>query len=216
MNAHAYAPGTILDEVPLFPLPQVVFFPQTMLPLHVFEPRYRLMTERALAGDKRLAVVLVTQPRRVDQHGHPPIAEVATVGEIVRHQKLSDGRYDIVLEGKARVLLQELPFHPPYRRARGIVLGPTDTHVSDNDIAALVSAATRFTARVGGGGRSDLALPPTYQPGLLADACASSLVIEPSERQRVLETLDIAARVRLCCELLAVQDALLVRHSAVH
>jgi len=210
----SYAPGTVIEELALFPLPQVVFFPQTLLPLHVFESRYRSMTERVLAGTKQLAVVLITEPRRVDAQGHPPIAKVATVGEVVKSTQLSDGRYNVVLEGRARVALEELPFEPPFRRARAVVLAPTETAVPDTDVAALVSAATRFSSRVRDRKRQELQLPATYQPGPLADACAASLVIEAEERQRVLETLNIAERVRLCCELLAVQDALLVRGSA--
>lgn len=216
MTANPYTPGTVIDELALFPLAQVVFFPETVLPLHVFEARYRSMTERVLAGSKQMAVVLVTHPRRVDSNGHPPIANIATVGEIVRHQLLPDGRYNLVLEGKARVLLEELPFEPPFRRARAVVLGPARTSVPDMDVAALVSAATRFSSRVRASARVDLQLPPTFQPGLLADACANSLIIEPVERQRILETLDVAERVRLCCEMLAVQDALLIRGAPMH
>lgn len=216
MSSGPYTPGSVIEELALFPLPQVVFFPETLLPLHVFEARYRSMTERVLAGSKQMAVVLVTHPRRLDGNGHPPIASVATVGEVVRQQRLPDGRYNLVLEGKARVLLEELDFVPPFRRARAVVLGPTKTTVSDGDVAALISAATRFSSRVHASSRTELQLPATHAPGPLADACASSLVIEPIERQRVLETLDVAERVRLCCELLAVQDALLIRGAPMH
>jgi Lon protease-like protein len=166
----SYAPGTVIEDLALFPLPQVVFFPHTLLPLHVFEPRYRTMTERVLAGTKQLAVVLITEPRRIDAQGHPPIAKIATVGEVVRSNRLADGRYNLALEGKARVTLEELPFEPPFRRARAVVLGPTDTTVPDTDVAALVSAATRFSSRVRSGGKPELQLPATYQPGPLADA----------------------------------------------
>ena len=67
-------------------------------------------------------------------------------------------------------------------------MGSTDTHIPDSDIAALVSIATRFAGRVRMAGPLDFALPPTHEPGLLADACANALVIDPGERQRVLET----------------------------
>jgi ATP-dependent Lon protease len=212
----SYAPGTVIDEVSLFPLPNVVFFPGTVLPLHVFEPRYRLMTERALAGNKQICVVWIRDRRRVDEHGHPPICQVACVGEIIKHQALPDGRHNIVLSGKARVALEELPFTPPYRRARARVLGSTDARISDTDIAALISIATRFAARVRMSGPLEFTLPPTYEPGLLADACANALVIDPGERQRVLETLDIPERLCLTSELLAVQEALLARSVGLH
>jgi Lon protease-like protein len=212
----SYAPGTVIEELALFPLPNVVFFPGTSLPLHVFEPRYRLMTERVLAGSMQMSAVWITDPRRVDERGHPPIAHISSIGEITKHQPLPDGRYNLVLSGKARVKLEELPFVPPYRRARAVVLGSTDTRIPDSDIAALVSIATRFAGRVRMSGPLDFALPPTHEPGLLADACANALIIDPGERQRVLETLDIPDRLRLCSELLAVQEVLLARSVAIH
>jgi ATP-dependent Lon protease len=214
--SESYAPGTVIERLALFPLSEVVFFPGTLLPLHVFEPRYRQMTEEVLAGSKQMCVVLVTDVRRVDERGHPPIASIAGVGEIIRHQKLADGRHNIVLAGRARVRLDEIPFDPPYRRARAEVIAPVETPVAESDITALVSIATRFATQVESAGHIDFTLPPTRDPGMIADACVNALVIDPSERQRVLETLDIGARVRLASELLAVQQALLARGSALH
>jgi ATP-dependent Lon protease len=125
-----YEPGSVIEELPLFPLPKVVFFPGALLPLHVFEPRYRVMTERALETTRQLAVVMITN-NEMDENGHPQIASIAGVGEIVHHVPLDDGRHQIVLLGRARVQLEELPFEPPYRRAR-YVLG-SDSTFPEND-----------------------------------------------------------------------------------
>jgi Lon protease-like protein len=216
MTGRGFEPGTVIEELAVFPLPQCVLFPGTVLPLHIFEPRYRKMATDVLATSRQLSVAFVADPRRVDERGHPQLALTSGIGEVVRHQERSDGRHNIVLLGRARVQLEELPFRPPYRRARATVLGSDGARVPDSDIAALVSIATRFAGRVRSHGRLDFNLPPTYEPGLLADACASALVIEASERQHVLETLDVAKRVRLASELLAVQEALLARGVAVH
>lgn len=202
-----YAPGSVIEELPLFPLPKVVFFPGALLPLHVFEPRYRVMTERALETNRQLSVVLITDSE-LDELGHPQIASVAGVGEIVHHVPLADGRYQIVLLGRARVELEELPFEPPYRRARARVLGCEDGSVPENDLAALVSITTRFVAQMPGDQRAELDLPSPRESGELADAIADALVIDPSERQRILEAVDVTARVRLTSEAIAVQQAL--------
>src|SRR5687768_14009664 len=115
MSHHNYEPGTVIEELALFPLPAAVLFPGMLLPLHIFELRYRAMTEHVLANSKQMAVVLITSGPS-DAHGQPSIARVAGVGEIVQHQALSDGRYNIVLSGMARVELHEHPFVGPFRR----------------------------------------------------------------------------------------------------
>jgi Lon protease-like protein len=199
-----------LCDLPLFPLPQVVLFPKATLPLHVFEPRYRKMLADCLESHQTMAVVLVPSPHPVDRHGHPRIARVAGAGFIVEHQPLGDGRANILLVGKARVSLEELPFEPPYRRARATVLDDVETHVSDSARSALVQAATAFALEVKKRDPSFVFhLPPKATPGELADACAHHLVIDPDTRQRVLETLDVAERVRIVTSEIASQSAAL-------
>src|ERR1700722_8789467 len=99
-----------LNEMPLFPLTQVVLFPHALLPLHVFEPRYRALVTDCLASHSVFAVALITDPAAVDAHGNPPIACIAGAGLIVEHHALPDGRSTLVLQGQARVRLEELPF----------------------------------------------------------------------------------------------------------
>jgi ATP-dependent Lon protease len=195
-----------LHEMPVFPLPQVVLFPRALLPLHVFEPRYRAMLKDALATHKVLAMVLVVDGHERDAHGHPKIAEIAGAGAILEHQMLADGRSNIVLHGVSRVRLEELPFVPPYRRARGAILHDASTHVAQADRTALLAEATAFATEVG---RRDptfrFGLPPSLEPGAVADLCAHHLVIDAAARQRILEELDVAERVRLVTAELAVQ-----------
>src|SRR3954462_2326372 len=100
--------GPALSALPLFPLPTVLF-PGAMLPLHIFEPRYRAMIRDALDTHRALAVVLITDPNTLDEHGHPVIAEIAGAGVIVDHAELPSGRFNILVRGRARVRLEELP-----------------------------------------------------------------------------------------------------------
>lgn len=196
-------------ELAVFPLPDAVLFPGTLMPLYIFEPRYRQMTADALAGSRRLSVALIREGPPADEHGHPPFAAVAGVGEIIDHQKLPDGCYNILVLGRARARLDELPFVAPYRRVRATLLDEQGA-AAGPEVAALAYAASRFAARVRRQESSfEIELPSVKQPGLLADSCAHSLIIDAGERQRVLETLDIADRVRLCTEALAVQEAML-------
>ena len=195
-----------LEALPLFPLPQAVLFPGAMLPLHIFEPRYRAMIRAALEGGRVLAVVLVPSPDEVDAHGHPALAHVAGLGEIVDHAELAGGRYNILLRGRARVRLRELPFEAPFRRARAEILEPPAFDVAPADVTALVSAATAFASVVKKRDKSfEFRFPKDGTPSLLADLCAHHLVLDAQERQAVLETLDPLARVRRVIRALAVQ-----------
>jgi len=194
-----------LAALPLFPLPTVLF-PGAMLPLHIFEPRYRAMIRDALDTHRALAVVFVTDPTRVDEHGHPEIARIAGAGVIVDHAELPSGRFNILLKGRARVALDELPFVKPYRRARATVITPPPGEVGANDLSALISAASSFATRVRERDPSfELTLPRDAPATVLADLCAHHLILDAKERQAVLETLDPTARVRRVAEVLTLQ-----------
>jgi len=177
-----------------------------MMPLHVFEPRYRKMVRDALDSHRALAVVLVTDPGVLDQYEQPQIAKMAGAGVIVDFAELPSGRFNILVKGRARVELSELPFVSPYRRARAAVIVPPEVQVSQTDTSALVAAAAAFTARVRERDPSfEFPLPKDAQPGLIADVCAHYLVLDARERQAVLETLDPVARVRRVTETLTLQ-----------
>lgn len=194
-----------LEALPLFPL-ETVLFPGSLLPLHVFEPRYRALVRDILETHRALSVVMVTNPLDVDAHGHPGIASVAGAGVIVDYAELPDGRYNILVRGRARVRLRELPFEPPYRRAAATVIESPEAEVSQADLASLASAATSFTSLVRERERSfELPLPKNAPPALIADLCAHHLVIDPRERQAILEIFEVPARVRRVAEVLAMQ-----------
>src|SRR5882762_2823487 len=77
--------------VPLFPLPNVVLFPRAVLPLHIFEERYKKMTADALRGDKRVAMALLRPGWEKDYYSRPAIEAVVCVGQILSWEKLGDG-----------------------------------------------------------------------------------------------------------------------------
>ena len=88
--------------IPIFPLPDVTLFPHTVLPLHVFEARYRAMITDALARDRLLAVARLLPGYEATYAGKPPVASVAGAGEIVKWERLPGGRYNILVEGRWR------------------------------------------------------------------------------------------------------------------
>jgi uncharacterized protein len=111
----------------LFPLPNVVLFPNLMQALHIFEPRYRQMTADALADDRLIAMVLLRPGWESNYDGKPALHSIACLGKIHAEQRLPDGRYNLQLRGLTRIrILEELTTDKLYRSARVEVLTDTD------------------------------------------------------------------------------------------
>jgi Lon protease-like protein len=203
-----------LAELPVFPLAQVILYPRALLPLHIFEPRYRTMLKDCLETHRAMAIAFVPDPTQVDDVGNPKIARVAGVGFIVEHQDLPDGRSNILLHGQARVRLDELPFVPPYRRARGSVIHDAGGPVPAEDRTSLLAAATAFASEVHKRDSNfSFRLPANLEPSVMADLCAHHLIVDGATRQRVLEELDATERVRLVLRELAFQHSALMKDS---
>ena len=110
-------PFPIPNRVPVFPLPNVVFFPKTYLPLHIFEPRYRQMVADATNGGRCIAMALLKEGWEPDYYGNPAIYPIVCIGRLVSVQPLADGRSNILLQGLARCEIREEHFDKPYREA---------------------------------------------------------------------------------------------------
>src|SRR5713226_7039685 len=111
-------PSSFDGSVRLFPLPNLVLFPQTIEPLHIFEPRYRQMTADALATDRLIAMVLLKSGSEEEGEKLPALHSVGCLGKIVANQRLEDGRYNIVLHGFSRFrILCEIDRSKLYRSA---------------------------------------------------------------------------------------------------
>jgi len=103
----------IPEIIRIFPLAEVVLFPETLLPLHVFEPRYRKMLADALEGERLIGMTLI---REGSAAGAPPVYPIGCVGSIVQHERLADGRSLIVLRGGVRFRIKrEIDTDEPYR-----------------------------------------------------------------------------------------------------
>src|SRR5208283_3284513 len=86
--------------VPLFPLPSVVLFPRAVLPLHIFEQRYKTMVADTLAGSRLIAMGLLLPGWERNYHGRAAIESVVCIGKILAHEKLPDGKYNLLLQGQ--------------------------------------------------------------------------------------------------------------------
>ncbi|MBK9129344.1 MAG: LON peptidase substrate-binding domain-containing protein [Phycisphaerales bacterium] len=128
--------------VPVFPLPGVVLFPHTILPLHIFEPRYRQMFADAIAGDSIVAVALLRPGWEPLYHTpRAPIHRVVGVGRVVQHELVAEGNYNVLLRGVGRAVVLEELQKPPYRRAR---IQPLETFCHADEESTDQMRATLF------------------------------------------------------------------------
>jgi uncharacterized protein len=187
-------------RIPIFPLPETVFFPSVVLPLHLFEPRYLQMAEDVLAGDGLMVIVLLRPGWQEDYYGSPPVHEIATLGEVSSHERLPDGRFNVVLQGLERVRL--LPADGDERlagrlyRVRRVSSAP-ELRLPDEVSTAELSLRLRslFRELEEKSGKTEGTIPGD---GIAFDALVnriSSLVdVPPAAKQHLLEQDDLLAR----------------------
>jgi Lon protease-like protein len=188
--------------IPIFPLPNVVLFPQVFLPLHIFEPRYREMVTEALAGDRILGMVLLQPGWEDDYDGRPPIYPVGCAGLISNAERLADGRFNIVLRGLAKFRIVSEDASRSYR------IASVETMVEppvERDREALRDARRRLETLLvpqPSGRGADGAMPPSMSDEDLVNALAQYLDLEPLEKQALLERDGLLARCHSLIELL--------------
>jgi len=188
--------------IPIFPLPNVVLFPNVFLPLHIFEPRYRAMVADALKGDRMIGMTLLRPGFEADYDGRPAVYETGCAGLITHSEPLADGRYDIVLRGLEKFRIVEEDTSRPYRLARGEAV-PEGT--GDDERAEIRVRRQRLEAVLAATierSSGEPRFPPAVPDDDLVNALAQYLPLEPVERQALLERRGIAERCRGLIELL--------------
>lgn len=189
-------------KMPIFPLPNVVFFPHTFLPLHIFEERYRAMVADATNGEKLICMALLKPGYEDDYEGSPHIHTVGTVGFMPMKKDHADGTSDILLVGMDKVKIKEITSDMPYRVAEVEILhdvvGESDPEALQEKIFQqfnvlnddnLLSAATQF-----------------FSEGLdfemAVNLVISHLEIEGEEKQKLLELGDLSLRAKVLLQYL--------------
>jgi Lon protease-like protein len=122
--------------MPIFPLREVVLFPHAAIPLHIFEDRYREMIADALDASGQIAMAVFEGERWAEEyHGRPPVRPAVCVGQILQHESLPDGRFNVILQGVCRARIEEeIPDEDSdtlYRTAR---LEPVGVNASDEGL----------------------------------------------------------------------------------
>jgi Lon protease-like protein len=210
-----------VDLQPLFPLPNVVLFPKGILPLHVFEPRYRAMMADALRVGQTICMALLRPGWEADYHGSPEVYRVACVGRVVQHQMLEDGRYNVTLHGETKVEIEGMERDQPYRVARVRTVEEDRSWIASRDVQEDVAELLSLFRRVRQGESAGIELAQILgvhtSPEAIVNTVAMNVNVEPRVKQELLELDSLGSRFRAIVRYLrdsaATQDLLdRVRH----
>lgn len=199
------SPGHFTGTVRVFPLPNLVMFPHVLQPLHVFEPRYRRLTEDALASDRLIAMAVI-EPGACEPR--PPLRPVACLGRIATYHRLSDGRFNLLLAGVARVrLVEELDRDTLYRQFRAEPLADVYRHDAAfhrpavreqllEIVKSFAGAVPELVEQMGKLASADVPL------GLLTDVLAYASDVPYADKIAMLEQPNVDRRARELIRLL--------------
>lgn len=194
-------------EVPIMVLPNAVLFPHSLLPLHIFENRYRQMLSHCLTGERMFSVALAKTGIR-EPKGVEDLRSVAGVGLIRACVGNENGTSNLVLQGLARVRIVDWTQEEPFRIAEIELIESRITNAVEAD--ALGEKVKELCVRIQ---QLGLPLPPNLleqmhqidSPEILADVVGAAFVSELAPRQQLLESPDVAERLRLLIQILRVQ-----------
>ncbi len=190
------------SEIPLFPLPNVALFPAALLPLHIFEPRYRAMVADALEGERLIGMVMLRPDWERQYDGCPPVYPVGCAGFITHADRLPDGRYNIILRGLEKFrILDERPAREGAERYRVATIEAI-TEARSVSVAGLQKARRRLETLIARKLQrsASVTIPQDITDADLVHAIAQHL--EPLEKQALLECNSIVERCEALVELL--------------
>ena len=200
------------DLIPLFPLPNVVLFPNVFLPLHIFEPRYREMVADALTSDRMIGMVLLKPGWEDDYEGRPAVYPIGCSGVMTHAERLADGRYNIVLRGVERFRVIAEDHDRAYRRA---AMEPAaDSALSAQDRVVIRNQRAKLEALLAPAvehATMEAKIPAAMPDEDLVHALAQYLDLEPLEKQALLEQANLRTRAEALVELLEMK-VLIARH----
>lgn len=205
MNDDQQALAQFNGTARLFPLPNLVLYPQVIQPLHVFEPRYRQLTTDAMQSDKLIAITLLKPGWEDNYDAKPAIYPIGCLGRVVAEQTLPDGRFNILLRGICRIRIgQEVPGEQLYRIAKAKLQHDGPLPEVDTAMALRRDLSERVLARFAGNSTARDQLNELFQGemplGPLCDVLSFALPLPVEEKQVLLELLDVTIRAQKLIE----------------
>ena len=182
------------DIIAVFPLPNLIFFPNTDLPLHIFEPRYCQMINDTIQNKQMIGMFLLRPGWQDDYYGNPPIYPVGCAGELIHVENLPDGKFNISLHGLTRVRAMETVQETPYRRVRVQILEES-SHADLIDLNRTKDSLLESLHDLGKFLNDPI--PPIADPSDLlhvVHTIATMLPLDPEQKRALLELDDSLQR----------------------
>lgn len=194
------------EVVPVMTLPEVTFFPQALLPLRIFEPRYRQMLKDVLEGNRLFAVACLDADAAAMDPLREPLHRVAGIGLVRACQKNPDGTSNLLLQGLCRVSVEGILSEDPYRKIQIKALS-SEPGANPDENARLRAELTRLIKlklKLTPGAVEGMAelLRSVEDPEIFSDIAAFNLCQTYPTKQRLLETLDVNQRLALLMQVM--------------
>jgi len=190
------AAAVLRATVPLFPLPDVVLFPDVSLPLRIFEPRYRAMVADALKGDRIIGMALLQPGHEAEYEGRPPIFPVGCAGVITQVEQLENGEYRLVLRGLQKFTVTSEDSGGAYRVAHITPLPEPPPDQPQTDAIRVQRQRVESLLATLADRRGTKPASLTLSDAGLVIRLAQILELEPPEWQTLLELDGVLARLR--------------------
>jgi len=189
------------EELPVMTLPNVTFFPQALMPLHIFEPRYRRMLSDVLSADRLFVIAGLNQSLVGQADQFEPPHRVASVGIVRACQENADGTSNLLLQGLCRVEFLKIVSDDPYRRVQVQLLSSetTPTTGDTDELRKELGKLIRLKHKLGAHMPVEIMdfLGQVEDPETFVDLAAFSLCENQNLKQKLLETLNISSRLSL-------------------
>ena len=189
----AAAQTALPQTIPIFPLEDVMLFPEMSVPLHIYEPRYKAMIADALKGNRVIGMVLLRPGYEKDYDRSPSVFQVGCAGVINEVEELPNGEYNIVLGALTKYRITREEASKPYRVAHVTAIADT---TSQTDKAVLSARRKRLEALIQeSGGRTGLrGIPDGITDERLVNGISQLAHIDELDRERLLEQPNPLAR----------------------
>jgi hypothetical protein len=197
----AVAQTPLPDTIPIFPLEDVMLFPDMSVPLHIYEPRYKAMVADALKGNRIIGMVLLRPGYEKDYERSPSVFAIGCAGVISEVQELADGEYNIVLGAVTKYRITREEASRPYRVAHVTAIADP---LGEADRPALHARRLRLEQLIkDSGGRTGLVgIPANISDERLVNGMSQLAHIDELERERLLEAPNPLVRAELLIEIL--------------
>jgi len=193
----SWPPEDMTRVMPIFPLTNLWLFPGAILPLNIFEPRYRQMIEDCLDGPGRMVLGTIKEGHEEEMPGAPPFHEIAGFGEIGRHDRQPDGRFHIMLIGLGRVRIEEVESDRMYRKVQAQALFEVNEHPDDElELRTRMTLAIQRRTAAAHPGQPLPPIPDDVPIGRLADLLSLRMPLPHAALVDLFGELDVANRAR--------------------